>query len=676
MAASEERAALEEMERLRQQLHEYSYHYYVLDKPLVADTEFDRLLRRLQQLEAAYPQGVTADSPTQRVGAPLTAGFGKVRHLEPMKSLANAFSAGELREFDSRVTAVLGAPAPGYVVEPKIDGLAINLCYRDGVLAWAATRGDGVEGEDVSANVRTIRSLPLRLRPVEGRLPSLLEVRGEVYMPRASFKRLNLEKEENGEAPFANPRNAAAGSLRQLDPQVTAGRDLEAFLYGCGACEGLAWESHSAFLRYLLAAGFRVNPLYVQCPDIEAVIARCEAWEALRHTLPYDTDGLVVKVDSLAAQAQLGSTAKDPRWAVAFKFPAEQALTVLEDIEVGVGRTGVLTPTAVLRPVRLAGTTVSRASLHNEDYLREKDIRIGDTVRIHKAGEIIPEVLAVLPEKRTGREREFSLPGVCPECGGPVRRLPGEVAHRCVNTACPALLREGLIHFASRDAMNIEGLGPAVVNALLRAGLVRDAADFYRLRQEDVAALERLGEKSAAKLLAAIERSKGAGLARLLFALGIRHVGVKAAQTLARSFGSWAALRQAGEEELTALPEVGAKMAASIRGYLAQAQAQQLLARLEAAGVALVQEEAAPAGAAVQGLTFVLTGTLPSLSRPEAAALIQRQGGKVAGSVSKKTDYVVAGEAAGSKLEKARALGVRVLDEAALLALLAPENVL
>ena len=405
---------------------------------------------------------------------------------------------------------------------------------------------------------------------------------------------------------------------------------------------------------------------------MDEVIARCEEWDTLRHELSYETDGLVVKVDSLAAQQQLGSTAKDPRWAMAYKFPAEQALTVLLDIETGVGRTGVLTPTAVLEPVRLAGTTVSRASLHNEDYLREKDIRIGDTVRIHKAGEIIPEVLAVLPEKRTGAERVFSMPKECPECGGPVERMAGEVAHRCVNPTCPALLREGLIHFSSRDAMNIDGLGPAVVQALLKAGLVRDPADFYALNVEAVAALERMGEKSAANLLAAIETSKQAGLSRLLFALGMRHVGVKAARTLARAFGSMEALQQADEATLTALPEVGAKMAASILEYLQKDAVKLLVVRLQEAGVVMTEEMTREAGAnRLQGLTFVLTGTLPSLSRQEAGALIEAQGGKVSGSVSKKTSYVVAGEAAGSKLEKAQTLGVKVLDEAAFLALLA-----
>ena len=672
MTASQEGAARQEMEELRQRLQEYSYHYYVLDAPLVEDAEFDSLLQRLQQLEEAYPQWKTADSPTQRIGAAVASGFGKVRHLEPMKSLANAFSAAELQAFHGRVTGALDRQDVQYVVEPKIDGLAINLCYQDGVLRWAATRGDGVEGEDVTANVRTIRSIPLKLRPVNGIVPALLEVRGEVFMPRKSFQRLNEEKEENGEAPFANPRNAAAGSLRQMDPQVTADRELDAFLYGHGACEGLAWQAHSEFLNYLKEAGFKVNPLYRLCAAMDEVIARCEEWDTLRHELPYETDGLVVKVDSLAAQQQLGSTAKDPRWAMAYKFPAEQALTVLLDIETGVGRTGVLTPTAVLEPVRLAGTTVSRASLHNEDYLREKDIRIGDTVRIHKAGEIIPEVLAVLPEKRTGAERVFSMPKECPECGGPVERMAGEVAHRCVNPACPALLREGLIHFSSRDAMNIDGLGPAVVQALLKAGLVRDPADFYALNVEAVAALERMGEKSAANLLAAIETSKQAGLSRLLFALGMRHVGVKAARTLARAFGSMEALQQADEATLTALPEVGAKMAASILEYLQKDAVKLLVVRLQEAGVVMTEETTREAGAnRLQGLTFVLTGTLPSLSRQEAGALIEAQGGKVSGSVSKKTSYVVAGEAAGSKLEKAQTLGVKVLDEAALLALLA-----
>lgn len=650
-----------EMAELRRLLHYHSHRYYVLDAPEIADAEFDRLYQRLVKLEQAYPDLITADSPTQRVGGTPAEGFERVAHSVPMLSLANAFSAEDLLAFDARVKSGLDGEPLEYVVELKIDGLAINLVYEAGRLLRAATRGDGTEGEDVTTNVRTIKAVPLVLN---GQVPPVMEVRGEAYMPRPAFDRLNEERLQAGEALLANPRNAAAGSLRQLDPRVTAARTLDIFVYGMGAREELTAGTHEQTLRFLQELGFKVNPHFRVFKTIEEVIDHCESWAEKRVDLPYDIDGLVIKVNSLAGQRRLGSTAKDPRWAIAFKFPAEQATTIVEDIVVRVGRTGVLTPTAVLRPVRLAGSTVSRATLHNEDYIREKDIKIGDTVIIHKAGEIIPEVISVVFSRRTGEEQSFTIPEICPECGSLVLRIPGESAHKCINSACPAQLREGIIHFVSRDAMNIDGLGQAVVTSLVDAGLIADAADLYTLTAEQVVKLERMGPKSAQNLINAIAVSKQAGLSRLLFGLGIRFVGAKAAATLARHFGDIDLLRQAAEEDLTALDEIGPRIAESVVEYFARPETEQLLTKLAAAGVKLTEEKRRTTeGLPLSGKTFVLTGTLPTLTRSDAAALIESKGGKVASSVSKKTDYVVAGEEAGSKLDKAQQLGITVLNE-------------
>ncbi|WP_132080045.1 NAD-dependent DNA ligase LigA [Anaerospora hongkongensis] len=649
------------MEELRRLLHYHSHRYYVLDAPEIADAEFDRLYQRLVKLEQAYPDLITADSPTQRVGGTPAEGFERVAHSVPMLSLANAFSAEDLLAFDTRVKSGLDGEPLEYVVELKIDGLAINLVYEAGRLLRAATRGDGTEGEDVTTNVRTIKAVPLVLNC---QVPPVMEVRGEAYMPRPAFDRLNEERLQAGEALLANPRNAAAGSLRQLDPKVTAARTLDIFVYGMGAREELTVGTHEQTLRFLQELGFKVNPHFKVFKTIEEVIDHCESWAEKRVDLPYDIDGLVIKVNSLAGQRRLGSTAKDPRWAIAFKFPAEQATTIVEDIVVRVGRTGVLTPTAVLRPVRLAGSTVSRATLHNEDYIREKDIKIGDTVIIHKAGEIIPEVISVVFSRRTGEEQSFTIPEICPECGSLVLRIPGESAHKCINSACPAQLREGIIHFVSRDAMNIDGLGQAVVTSLVDAGLIADAADLYTLTAEQVVKLERMGPKSAQNLINAIAVSKQAGLSRLLFGLGIRFVGAKAAATLARHFGDIDLLRQAAEEDLTALDEIGPRIAESVVEYFARPETEQLLTKLAAAGVKLTEEKRRTTeGLPLSGKTFVLTGTLPTLTRSDAAALIESKGGKVASSVSKKTDYVVAGEEAGSKLDKAQQLGITVLNE-------------
>lgn len=658
----------QEIDELRRLLHYHSHRYYVLDAPEIDDAKFDRLYQRLVKLEQDNPDLITPDSPTQRVGGTPAEGFERVAHSVPMLSLSNAFSAEELLAFDTRVRNGLPDDSLEYVVELKIDGLAINLVYEAGRLLRAATRGDGFEGEDVTSNVRTIRAVPLVLN---GQVPQVMEVRGEAYMPRPAFDRLNEERLEAGEPLLANPRNAAAGSLRQLDSRVTASRTLDIFVYGMGAREELAVTTHEQTLQFLQELGFKVNPHYRVFKTIGEVIEYCESWAEKRVDLPYDIDGLVIKVNSLAGQRQLGSTAKDPRWAIAFKFPAEQATTIVEDIVVRVGRTGVLTPTAVLRPVRLAGSTVSRATLHNEDFIKEKDICIGDTVIIHKAGEIIPEVISVVESRRTGAEKSFVMPATCPECGSMVLRIPGESAHKCINGACPALLREGLIHFVSRDAMNIDGLGQAVVTSLVDSGLVADAADLYTLTAEQVLKLERMGPKSAQNLIEAIAASKQTGLARLLFGLGIRFVGAKAAATLARHFGDIDSVAKASADELTALDEIGPRIAESVVEYFARPESERLIAKLAAAGVKLTEEkrrttEILP----LTGKTFVLTGTLPTLTRNEAAELIESKGGKVTSSVSKKTDYVVAGEEAGSKLDKAQKLGITVLNEAELMTLL------
>ena len=597
-----------------------------------------------------------------------------MRHLEPLLSLGNVFSAEELRAFDERVRS--GLPAGSkveYVMEPKIDGLACSLIYENGKLDRAATRGDGVVGENVTANVRTIRSIPLTLKVPEGEaVPELLDVRGEVYMPRQAFMRLNEQRAERGESEFANPRNAAAGSLRQLDPQVTASRSLSFFAYYLVG-EG-AQPKHSESLALLARYGFKVSENYKVVENIDETIKYIGDFNELRQGLSYDTDGAVIKVNDVYQQRILGATGKDPRWATAYKYPPEQAETTLEDIDWRVGRTGVLTPTAVLTPVKLSGSVISRATLHNEDFIRAKDIRIGDRVIINKAGEIIPEVLRVVVEKRTGDEKEVEIPNVCPECGWRVERQGEEAAIRCTNPHCPALGREGLIHFVSRDAMNIDGCGPSVINALLDAGLVRDAADLYSLRKEDLLKLERMGEKSADNLLTALAESKKNELDKLLFALGIRHVGAKVARILATEFGSMAKLQQAQPEELAQIRDIGDKIAESAVTWLNVPANIDLVERLAAAGLTMTfTPPASQEDNPFFGKTLVFTGTMPTLGRAEAKTMAQDVGAKVSGSVSKKTDYVIAGAEAGSKLEKAQQLGVTVIDEAEFLRLLKGE---
>lgn len=672
--ADERAADLAEADKLRREIRHNEYLYYVLDAPEITDAEYDRMMVRLRELEARYPDSIPADSPTQRVGGRASSQFTEVRHLEPLLSLGNVFSAEELRAFDERVRS--GLPAGSkveYVMEPKIDGLACSLIYENGKLVRAATRGDGVVGENVTANVRTIRSIPLTLKVPEGEaVPELLDVRGEVYMPRQAFMRLNEQRAERGESEFANPRNAAAGSLRQLDPQVTASRSLSFFAYYLVG-EG-AQPKHSESLALLARYGFKVSENYKVVENIDEAIKYIGDFNELRQGLSYDTDGAVIKVNDVYQQRILGATGKDPRWATAYKYPPEQAETTLEDIDWRVGRTGVLTPTAVLTPVKLSGSVISRATLHNEDFIRAKDIRIGDRVVINKAGEIIPEVLRVVAEKRTGDEKEVEIPSVCPECGWRVERQGEEAAIRCTNPHCPALGREGLIHFVSRDAMNIDGCGPSVINALLDAGLVRDAADLYSLRKEDLLKLERMGEKSADNLLAALDESKKNELDKLLFALGIRHVGAKVARILATEFGSMEKLQQAQPEELAQIRDIGDKIAESAVTWLNVPANIDLVERLAAAGLTMTfTPPASQEDNPFFGKTLVFTGTMLTLGRAEAKTMAQDVGAKVSGSVSKKTDYVIAGAEAGSKLEKAQQLGVTVIDEAEFLRLLKGE---
>lgn len=669
--ADERAADLAEADKLRREIRHNEYLYYVLDAPEITDAEYDRMMVRLRELEARYPDSIPADSPTQRVGGRASSQFTEVRHLEPLLSLGNVFSAEELRAFDERVRS--GLPAGSkveYVMEPKIDGLACSLIYENGKLVRAATRGDGLVGENVTANVRTIRSIPLTLKVPDGEtVPELLDVRGEVYMPRQAFMRLN---EQRAEREFANPRNAAAGSLRQLDPQVTASRSLSFFAYYLVG-EG-AQPKHSESLALLAHYGFKVSENYKVVENIDEAIKYIGDFNELRQGLSYDTDGAVIKVNDVYQQRILGATGKDPRWATAYKYPPEQAETTLEDIDWRVGRTGVLTPTAVLTPVKLSGSVISRATLHNEDFIRAKDIRIGDRVVINKAGEIIPEVLRVVVEKRTGDEKEVAIPSVCPECGWRVERQGEEAAIRCTNPHCPALGREGLIHFVSRDAMNIDGCGPSVINALLDAGLVRDAADLYSLRKDDLLKLERMGEKSADNLLAALAESKKNELDKLLFALGIRHVGAKVARILATEFGSMEKLQQAQPEELAQIRDIGDKIAESVVTWLNVPANIDLVERLAAAGLTMTfTPTASQEDNPFFGKTLVFTGTMPTLGRAEAKTMAQDVGAKVSGSVSKKTDYVIAGAEAGSKLEKAQQLGVTVIDEAEFLRLLKGE---
>ncbi|MEM1503540.1 NAD-dependent DNA ligase LigA [Domibacillus sp. 8LH] len=657
------KTAEQRVKELHDTLNKYSYEYYVMDQPSVPDSEYDRLLKELNDIEAQFPQLQTPDSPTQRVGGAVLDAFQKVRHDTPMLSLGNAFNEEDLRDFDRRVHQLVGHANYSYVCELKIDGLAVALKYENGMFVQGATRGDGTTGEDITANLKTIHSIPLRLSE-----PLTMEVRGEAFMPKQSFIALNAIRDEKGEEPFANPRNAAAGSLRQLDPRIAASRNLDIFLYGIANPGPLGISTHSEGLDLLDTLGFKTNKERRVCQTIENVITYVEEQSEKRAKLPYEIDGIVIKVNSLDQQDELGFTAKSPRWATAFKFPAEEVVTKLVDIELSVGRTGVVTPTAILQPVRVAGTTVSRASLHNEDLIREKDIRIGDMVVVKKAGDIIPEVVSVLADRRTGEEKEFRMPEVCPDCGSELVRLEEEVALRCINPQCPAQIREGLTHFVSRNAMNIEGLGEKVIAQLYREELIKDVADLYTLQREDLLKLERMGEKSVDNLLSAIESSKNNSLERLLFGLGIRHVGAKAARILAMEFGTMDRLREVTEEELTAIHEIGGKMADAVVTYFQQPEVAELIEKLKAAGVNMsyegpIRPAVAEGESPFAGKTVVLTGKLIQLTRNEAKERIEALGGNVTGSVSKKTDLVIAGEEAGSKLEKAEKLSIEVWDE-------------
>ena len=651
------------IQTLRRELEQANYEYYVLDNPSMSDYDFDHKLRRLEELEAKYPQLITPDSPTQRVGGKVADGFAEVRHRVPLESLQDVFSVEELGDFDQRVREALPAGVE-YDVEPKVDGLSVALEYENGLFVRGATRGDGQVGEDVTENLKTIPSIPLRLPEA---LPSLI-VRGEVFMPKKSFEQLNARRELNGEPLFANPRNAAAGSLRQLDPKIAASRKLDIRVFNIQWAEGRTFTTHTETLEYLREQRFKVIPHYT-CHSIQEAAERVAALGDGREDFPFDIDGAVIKVNDLAQRETLGSTAKFPRWAAAYKYPPEQKESVVEDIVVQVGRTGVLTPKAIVKAVRLAGTTVTNATLHNQDFITEKDIRIGDTVLVQKAGEIIPEIVSVLKDKRPEGTAPYHLPDHCPVCGAPVVRDEDGAHIRCTGAECPAQRLRHLVHFASRDAMDIEGLGPAVVEALVGAGLVKGPGDLYSLTAAQVEPLERMGKKSAENLMAAIEKSKSAGLGRLLFAFGIRQVGQKAGKVLAARFGTLDALMAATQEELIAVPDIGGITAQSLLDWFASDQSRHLIDALREAGVSFTSTEA-PVGDRLAGKTFVLTGTLPTMDRKEAAARIEAQGGKVSGSVSKKTSYVVAGEAAGSKLKKANDLGIPVLTEAELMALL------
>lgn len=664
MASESER---ERVQQLQSELREHAYRYYVLDEPTISDAEYDRLFRELQELEARRPDLRTPDSPTQRVGATPLDAFRPAPHRFPMLSLQNAFSLDELRDFDERVKRNLGLEPEAvveYIVEYKIDGLGISLTYTDGVLERGATRGDGQTGEDVTQNLKTIRAIPLRLAEVEGR-PSACEIRGEAFITKDEFVRISQGREERGESPFANPRNAAAGSIRQLDSSITAQRRLQAIFYDLRTDEPPAFETQAGLLELLGEMRLRPSAPYRVVAGMAEVDALLEHLDRERHSLPYDVDGLVFKVNSIEQQRRLGTISRSPRWAIAFKFQAERGETTVNDIIASVGRTGAVTPVAIMEPVLLDGTTVSRASLHNMDEVERKGVRIGDRVVIQKAGDIIPEVIEVLADRRTGEERPFIMPTECPACGGEVAREEGEVVYRCQSPTCRAKLEGSLEHWASRGCMDIDGLGPAIIKQLVEQGLVRGIPDLYRLQHGQLAALERMGDKSASNLLAAVEASKRRPLGRIVYALGIRHVGATVAAALAEHFGSLERLAEATTEELALVRVVGPVVAQTVRRYFDDEAVRAMLEELRAVGVEASTAEPAPVERHpfVVGKTFVFTGALETWTRPEAEALVQRLGGRASSSVSGKTDYVVAGPGAGSKLEKATRLGVKVLTE-------------
>jgi DNA ligase (NAD+) len=664
MAKAAAAAVKNEIEQLREKLRYHEYRYYVIDDPEISDAAFDRLMERLKELEAAHPELITPDSPSQRVGGVPREGFQTLRHARPMLSLDNAFSYDALRDWDRRVREGSGREKIEYIAEHKFDGLSISLQYEDGTLARGVTRGDGTTGEDVTPNVKTIRSIPLRIEEAsrkKARLPAEFEVRGEILMPRKSFEAMNRQQEQSGGKIFANPRSAAAGSVRVLDPTITASRRLEFFAYYLLVDGKVPYAKHSESLQVLKQLHFRASNDWKLCAGIEEVFAYCDVWDSKREKLPYEIDGVVIKVNSIPIQNELGYTAKAPRWANAYKYPAQQESTVVNDIIVQVGRTGALTPVAMLEPVQVGGVTVSRSTLHNMDEIDRLGLRIGDTVLIERAGEVIPHILKVTKE---GKHRKpFRMPKNCPECGSAIHKSDDEVAYRCVNAACPAKRKESLLHFAGRHAMNIDGLGDKIVDQLVDKGMVKDVADLYALKLEEVAALERMAEKSAQNLLDEIEASKKSSLARLIYALGIRFVGERTGQLLAEEFSSLDEFAAAKEEQLVAVPEVGPKVAASIAEFFSEPANRQLIKKLHKAGVRPTAEKREIKSQKFAGKTFVFTGGLANRSREDAGELVKQHGGKISGSVSKKTDYVVVGADPGSKYVKAKELGVTVLTE-------------
>ena len=656
----------QEIRSLREQIRHHNWRYYVLNQPEISDLEYDRLIQRLIEIEGTHPDLITEDSPTQRVGGQPLTGFSSVRHSRPMLSLSNTYSRDELKEFDKRVAKGLQDQAYEYVVELKMDGVAVSLVYENGRFVQGATRGDGVNGDDITANLKTIKSIPLILETSRIHVPRRFEVRGEVFIEHRAFEQINQKRLEAGEEPFANPRNAAAGSLKLLDPKQVDLRPLDIYIYACLAEEDLP-EKHMDILDLLSELSFKVNPHRHLCKDIDQVTAYCDSWEKKKDRLPYEIDGMVIKVNDLNQQAVLGATSKNPRWAIAYKFPARQVTTKLEEIILQVGRTGTITPVAILEPVELSGTTVGRATLHNADEIQRKDIRIGDRVIIEKGGEIIPKVIQPILSVRTGKEKEFRMPEKCPVCGADVIRLPNEVAYRCISVNCPAQVERVIRHFASRDAMDIEGLGPAVIKQLLSFGLIKDYGDLYHLKdsREELAGLERMGEKSVDNLLEAIEKSKEKPLGAFVFALGIRHVGRVAADVLAKHFGSLDALAKADIQELPAIHEIGPIMAESIRAFFDSDRTQSVLAKLTRYGVGpgIRKSETSQGGEGLNGKSFVFTGTLGEMARTDAQEMVRRAGGQVMTTVGKKTDYVVVGKEPGSKFKKAQSLGITILNE-------------
>jgi len=658
MANLTKEKAEKKIRSLREKIREHEYKYFVLDDPSISDAEFDQLMQKLIKLEADFPELITEDSPTQRVGGEVLDEFEKVEHSAAMLSLDNAFGAAELRDFDQRIKKNLNGEDYQYVVEHKIDGLSAVMRYSNGSFELGATRGNGEVGEDITQNMKTIRSLPLKIDE-----KAELELRGEIYLAKSEFQRLNEKRLKNDESPFANPRNAAAGSVRQLDSKIAAERSLSILIYDLISHSERDFETHLEVFSYLKDQGFKVN-WHQSAADIEAVIEICEKWQEERETLDFEIDGLVIKINNLALREKLGSTARSPRWAIAYKFPAQQKTTKIKDIEISLGRTGALTPTAILEPVGLAGSTVSRATLHNEDEIKRKDIRIGDTVLVQKAGDVIPEVVKVIKEERDGSEKKFKMPQQCPVCGGEVIRPEGEAVSRCTNISCPAQRKETILHFVSRNAMNIEGVGPALIEQLLANNLIEDYADLYFLKQAHLKDLERMGEKSSQNVIEAIEASKDREFFRVLYALGIRHVGIGAARILAENFASIEAVQEASTAELEAIDEIGPVIAESIVGFFQERHNRDLLSRLKQAGIRLEREDDHKIEKFLDGLKFVFTGSLNNYTRSEVKDLVEKAGGRAVSSVSSKTDYLVIGDNPGSKYDKAQELGVDILSEA------------